>query len=164
MSMYGRYVSLNKGVDYHATGQSFVFYTQPTMVRTGCLGAVKGCLTTGPTTGNNPVKVTGSGFSVFVDYSSARCRFLYGGTRPAIRTAPATPQQSRAVPRLSPAFQPRLPGGVYYNRIATLVDGDFLGTGLNNGSITADGASLYCITPQVTTPPHPTLTYQLSPI
>ena len=45
------------------------------MDKAGCLGAVKGCLTTGPTTGNNPVKVTGMGFNVFVDYASARCRF-----------------------------------------------------------------------------------------
>ena len=39
-------------------------------------------------------------------------------------------------------------GGIYYNRIATLADGEFLGTGLKNGSITADGTSLYCITPR----------------
>ena len=117
------YISLNSGVDFHATGQQYRFYTKPVMVRTGCLGAVKGCLTTGPTIGNNPVKVTGMGFDVFVDYASARCRFLYGG-------------------------------GVYFDRIATLVDGealgadgDALGTGLKNGSIAEDGRSLYCITP-----------------
>ena len=55
------YVSLNSGADFHATGQTFVFYPQPVMLRTGCLGAVKGCLTTGPTTGNNPMKVSGIG-------------------------------------------------------------------------------------------------------
>ena len=94
------------------------------MVRTGCLGAVKGCLTTGPTSGDNPLYVTGIGMNVFVDYASARCRFLYGG-------------------------------GVYYNRIARIEDahGDetlavYLGVGLKNGSITADGSALYCITPK----------------
>ena len=115
------YVSLNAGVDFHPTGQVFAFYTQPVVVRTGCLGAVKGCLTTGPTSGENPMKVTGIRFNVFVDYESARCRFLYRG-------------------------------GVYYNRIATIADGDFLGTGLKNGSITADGTSLYCICLLYTSP------------
>ena len=65
----------------------------------------------------NPVKVTGIGLHVFVDYANARCRF---------------------------AFQ----GGVYYSRVATASDGAFLGTGLGGGSITAEGSSLYCVTPR----------------
>lgn len=98
------YVSLNAGVDFHATGQSFQFYTQPILLRTGCLGATKGCLTTGPTLGDNPVQVHGIGLNVFIDYVSARCRFQSATT-------------------------------VNY-------------AGLQNGSITVDGSSVYCITPR----------------
>ena len=105
------------GQDYHPTGTRYVYYVQPILRRTGCLGATKGCLTTGPTMGNNPVKAVGEGFDVFVDYTNARCRF----------------QQSSVT---------------YYDRIATRADGDFLGTGLLNGSITTDGTELYCITPK----------------
>ena len=124
------YVSLNSGADFHATGQTFVFYPQPVMLRTGCLGAVKGCLTTGPTTGNNPMKVSGIGLhgrrdgqgDGFVSYDEARCRFQDVST-----------------------------GHYYYNRVATLVDvpngGEEMGSGLKNGSIVEDGSSLYCITP-----------------
>ena len=124
------FVSLNAGADFHATGQKFVFYPEPVMLRTGCLGAVKGCLTTGPTSGINPMKVTGIGLhgqrdgqgDGFVSYEEARCRFQDVST-----------------------------GEYYYNRIATRLDvaegGEVMGSGLKNGSITADGSSLYCVTP-----------------
>ena len=115
------YVSLNAGADFHATGQIFRFYKQPVLLRTGCLGATKGCLTTGPTIGNNPVQVHGIDLNVFVDYTAARCRFRVDGSDDNT--------------------------GVYFGRIAMHADGAFLGTGLGNGSITADGSSLYCVTP-----------------
>ena len=53
-------VSLNTGQDFHGTDQHFVFYENPTLLRTGCLGAKKGCLITGPTFGGNPMQVTGT--------------------------------------------------------------------------------------------------------
>ena len=37
------------------------------LIRTGCLGATKGCLTQGPSIGDNPVMVTGLGLDVFVE-------------------------------------------------------------------------------------------------
>ena len=55
------------------------YYKQPTLIRTGCLGAKKGCLTTGPSSGANPMKVTGRDFHTFVNYNQARCRFSYDG-------------------------------------------------------------------------------------
>ena len=111
------YVSLNMGADYHGTGRRYVYYEQPLLLRTGCLGATKGCLTTGPTTGANPVKLVGIGLNVFVDYPNARCRFSFAG-------------------------------GAYYDRIADSTDGDFLGTGMDGGSILENGNELYCVTPQ----------------
>ena len=71
-------VSLNTGQDFHGTGQHFVFYDNPTLLRTGCLGAKKGCLITGPTFGGNPMQVTGLGFNAYVDYERARCKFSSG--------------------------------------------------------------------------------------
>ena len=68
------YVSLNTGQDFHSTGQTYVYYPNPTVLRTGCLGAKKGCLIEGPNSGGNPVQVLGTGFDVFVDYPRAKCR------------------------------------------------------------------------------------------
>ena len=118
------YISLNAGADFHSTGQSFHFYNNPMLIRTGCLGATKGCLTTGPTQGKNPVQVNGVGLNGFVDYVSARCRFSLTGS-----------------------------SLVFYDRVASYVDVALnglpvLGAGLSNGSIVDDGSSLYCITPR----------------
>ena len=122
------YISLNAGADYHATGLDFVFYHQPVMLGTGCLGATKGCLTQGPTAGLNPLRVVGLHLDAYVDYENARCRFTFMGT----------------------AFEGRVADA------RDVVDGEgidafdtaFLGEGLRNGSIAADGRSLYCMTPQ----------------
>ena len=71
------FVSLNAGADFHFTAQQYQFYRQPTLLRTGCLGATKGCLTTGPTEGTNPVQVLPDslGFSK-IPYDSIRFPLL----------------------------------------------------------------------------------------
>ena len=113
-------VSLNTGQDFHGTGQHFVFYDNPTLLRTGCLGAKKGCLITGPTFGGNPMQVTGLGFNAYVDYERARCKFSSGAYVFIDRIA----YSMHSTPEI-----------------------DFVADGLSNGSIALDGSYLYCITP-----------------
>ena len=112
--------SPNTGQDFHGTGQHFVFYDNPTLLRTGCLGAKKGCLITGPTFGGNPMQVTGLGFNAYVDYERARCKFSSGAYVFIDRIA----YSMHSTPEI-----------------------DFVADGLSNGSIALDGSYLYCITP-----------------
>lgn len=66
----------------------------------------------------------GIGLDAFIDYESARCRFAVDGSTL-----------------------------VYFDRVANYADAasnhlPVLGAGLGNGSIVADGSSLYCVTPK----------------